>query len=272
MAVLTDLLPPEALHQLKILQMFKVPHNENLVARCEQIIQLEKQLKTATKEPINEDDFDKQDVIINIEKKLKRLLKQPDNATLLTTEEREDLFKVSDSIKPTLMADHHRVCSLTNVKDLVDPNGASLLHMFIFYHNSTSHTQEKFNSLDILKKLIEAGVDINKDNAGGLSPLHYACRYGLLECAKLLIEAGANVNAKDKLGLSVIHSLLKCSDKMDMFNFTVDDVVGLIKLLKSKGHEVGVKSNHGESLQDYANIFWKKQDGFDKLKSVLIDD
>lgn len=51
--------------------------------------------------------------------------------------------------------------------------------------------------LEEVKKLLEAGADINIVDAKGWTPLHDAVIQGHTAIVKLLIAAGANVNAQD---------------------------------------------------------------------------
>jgi outer membrane protein assembly factor BamB len=49
-----------------------------------------------------------------------------------------------------------------------------------------------------VRKLLDAGADVNARTEYGATALHYACDKGHLEVVKLLIERKADVNAKDK--------------------------------------------------------------------------
>jgi ankyrin repeat protein len=57
--------------------------------------------------------------------------------------------------------------------------------------------------LDIIKLLIEAGVNINKAIYGYIA-LISASKNRHLKAVKLLLEAGANVNAKDNYGYTAL--------------------------------------------------------------------
>jgi ankyrin repeat protein len=49
---------------------------------------------------------------------------------------------------------------------------------------------------EVAELLISKGADVNAKNNDGVTPLHYAARYGRKEVAELLIAKGAEVNAK----------------------------------------------------------------------------
>jgi len=51
-----------------------------------------------------------------------------------------------------------------------------------------------------VKFLIEKGVDINKANKDGFTPLYIASQEGHLDLVKLLIEKGAEINKIGKVG------------------------------------------------------------------------
>ncbi|KAF8462149.1 ankyrin repeat-containing domain protein [Kalaharituber pfeilii] len=48
--------------------------------------------------------------------------------------------------------------------------------------------------IEIVKLLLAAGADVNKQNWQKYTPLHLASNYGYLEIVKLLLVAGAEVN------------------------------------------------------------------------------
>ena len=50
--------------------------------------------------------------------------------------------------------------------------------------------------IEAVKLFIAEGVDVNANNLGGETPLHFAAAYGHKEIAELLIAEGADVNAQ----------------------------------------------------------------------------
>ncbi len=57
--------------------------------------------------------------------------------------------------------------------------------------------------LEIVKKFIEYGVDVN-ESSDGVTPLMLAARYNKVEIMKFLLENGANVDAKDNHGFNAL--------------------------------------------------------------------
>jgi len=51
--------------------------------------------------------------------------------------------------------------------------------------------------IDEVQRQLDAGVDVNEENAIGYTPLHYAAAGGRIDIVELLIEHGANINATD---------------------------------------------------------------------------
>ena len=57
-------------------------------------------------------------------------------------------------------------------------------------------------SIEEIKQHLAAGVDVNVKGTGGLTPLHYAARYGRKEVVELLFAKGADVNVKSDGGIT----------------------------------------------------------------------
>ena len=55
-----------------------------------------------------------------------------------------------------------------------------------------------------VKKLIEAGADVNAQNNEGWTVLMLASYFGHPEVAKLLVESGADVNAQNNEGVTAL--------------------------------------------------------------------
>ena len=81
-----------------------------------------------------------------------------------------------------------------------------------------------------LKRLIEAGIDVDKRDAKGRSPLFYALAKGNEEVAKLLIESGANIDQQFRNGYSsLIYAMFKAKS-------------GFLEFLLDKGADVNQKN------------------------------
>ena len=62
---------------------------------------------------------------------------------------------------------------------------------------------------NITRLLLSHGANPNASIADGVTPLHWAGRFGQLETARLLVEAGANLNATNAEGLTPLGYALK---------------------------------------------------------------
>ena len=62
-----------------------------------------------------------------------------------------------------------------------------------------------FFNINKIKRLIEAGADVDSKDDEDWSPLDWAVAMDNVEIAELLISAGADVNSKGYLGRSLLH-------------------------------------------------------------------
>jgi len=58
---------------------------------------------------------------------------------------------------------------------------------------------------EVLKLLLDSGIDVNVRNENRDTPLHLAANMEWVEGARLLLDAGADVNAIDGLGMAPLH-------------------------------------------------------------------
>eukprot|EP00288_Rhodomonas_lens_P003238 CAMPEP_0177720908 /NCGR_PEP_ID=MMETSP0484_2-20121128/16864_1 /TAXON_ID=354590 /ORGANISM="Rhodomonas lens, Strain RHODO" /LENGTH=484 /DNA_ID=CAMNT_0019233177 /DNA_START=20 /DNA_END=1474 /DNA_ORIENTATION=+ len=85
-----------------------------------------------------------------------------------------------------------------NVNLKADPASAQILH-----------AAQQFGSneyaIDILEDALNAGADVNGQDAAGRTALHMAAAYGVGPIASLLIDKGADPDVQDKMGLTPMH-------------------------------------------------------------------
>ncbi|SVE01222.1 uncharacterized protein METZ01_LOCUS454076, partial [marine metagenome] len=62
--------------------------------------------------------------------------------------------------------------------------------------NSSIHKAARVGHIEVVKKHLAAGVDVNAKDEGGVTPLLVAAAGGHMEIVELLITKGADVNAK----------------------------------------------------------------------------
>jgi ankyrin repeat protein len=63
----------------------------------------------------------------------------------------------------------------------------------------------ELNKIDEVKKLIEAGADINAVDKNGITALQRASSWGRSDVVKMLIEAGADVNVVGVNGRTALY-------------------------------------------------------------------
>ncbi len=84
-----------------------------------------------------------------------------------------------------------------------DEEGVSIFDMAITYNN-----------IELVKYLIEQGIDINvTSRRSGFTALMAAACYGRSEITKLLLESGANKNATDAEGFTAVDFARKMNKK-----------------------------------------------------------
>src|SRR5579864_1584772 len=86
---------------------------------------------------------------------------------------------------------------LARVYELPDFRGAPVsdLNACGIDGDNALHVVVRWDDLASARKLIEAGIDVNKSGDLGCTPLHVACSHGNLEMVKLLLENGADLFA-----------------------------------------------------------------------------
>ncbi|XP_018569142.1 uncharacterized protein LOC108909316 [Anoplophora glabripennis] len=119
-----------------------------------------------------------------------------------------------------------------------------------YYENSIA----PMDHLDIIKLLIEHGVDVNVRDSNGSCALHLAASSGRLDIAHLLMEFGADANIKDNDGRTALH-LAAFRDHTD-----------IIELLMQHNGDINIQDNEGYTIIHYLLFF---VDQLDILKLII---
>lgn len=67
------------------------------------------------------------------------------------------------------------------------------------------HGSARAGDVDKLKKMVQAGANVNARDEGNRTPLHWAAHEGQLGCLNALLEAGADVHATNKNNNTPLH-------------------------------------------------------------------
>jgi ankyrin repeat protein/beta-lactamase regulating signal transducer with metallopeptidase domain len=90
---------------------------------------------------------------------------------------------------------------------------------------------------DVARLLLEKGANVEVADASGQTPLHRAARFGSRHICALLLAKGASVNATDSRGNTVLHAAL---DRQEVDR-------SLFELLLAKGADVKARNEQGET-------------------------
>lgn len=97
---------------------------------------------------------------------------------------------------------------LTTV-DMVDENGQNILHIIL--ENDNLSKADKTECIKFLNKHSGLKMSYNA-NANYVTPLHLACKYQLYDIVKILINAGHDINAEDANGKTPLYYALATTD------------------------------------------------------------
>jgi ankyrin repeat protein len=134
----------------------------------------------------------------------------------------------------TIDGNHLQIIKLL-VENGIDINGSNIGDYTPLY------AVANFGHFEITKLLVDNGADVNKSNGYGQSPLYIATRNGHLEIVKLLVEKGVNINKQDYYGQTALY--------LAAYNGYSE----IIKLLINNGADVNI-SDKNERSPLYAAI------------------
>lgn len=94
---------------------------------------------------------------------------------------------------------------------------------------------------DIVRLLLDNGAEADLGNQKNRMPMHFAAEVGNIQIISMLVDAGADVNCTDNDGVTPL-MLLAQNGKTD----------AALKLLKNPDIDISIKNNSGQMAIDYA--------------------
>jgi uncharacterized protein len=105
---------------------------------------------------------------------------------------------------------------------------------------------------EICKTLLLAGADANKMNQNGRTPLLLALARGSILCVPLLLNHGADVNSRDAQGQTPLMLLAQFDTNDPAIHNVLDELL-------AKGADVMAKDNKGQTAEDWALLYRRKE-------------
>lgn len=118
------------------------------------------------------------------------------------------------------------------------------------------------NDHELVKIILDAGIDVNIRNVHNTIPLHVALARGAKLCVGLLLSAGANCNLQDDEGDNAFH-IAADSAKMIRENFEWIKV-----MLRQPDAAIDVRNHSGKTLRDFLEALpreWISEDLMEAL-------
>ncbi|KAA8537339.1 hypothetical protein F0562_026974 [Nyssa sinensis] len=130
-------------------------------------------------------------------------------------------------------------------------------------HGRTAlHTAAMANDVELVKIILDAGVDVNIRNVHNTIPLHVALARGAKSCVGLLLSAGANCNLQDDEGDNAFHI---AADAAKMIR---ENLEWIIVMLRYPDAAVEVRNHSGKTLRDFLEALprdWISEDLMEAL-------
>nr|XP_023889713.1 E3 ubiquitin-protein ligase KEG isoform X1 [Quercus suber] len=131
-------------------------------------------------------------------------------------------------------------------------------------HGRTAlHTAAMANDVELVKIILEAGVDVNIRNVHNTIPLHVALARGAKSCVGLLLSAGANCNLQDDEGDNAFHI---AADAARMIR---ENLEWLIDMLRNPNAAVEVRNHSGKTLRDFLEALPREWISEDLMEALI---
>ena len=155
--------------------------------------------------------------------------------------------------------------------------------------NTPLYRATRFNNTRMIKKLIDAGANINSKNERKKTPLHLAAGFKKIETVRLLVTEGANLESRDKNGVTPLHEavFMRKGDSVEYLIENGADVNsvahnGISVLHTSITHQIyielvrflieaGAKVNYGTPNHEVFPLHFAMDEYDDRIFDLLVD-
>ncbi|CAD5331582.1 unnamed protein product [Arabidopsis thaliana] len=132
-------------------------------------------------------------------------------------------------------------------------------------HGRTAlHTAAMANNVELVRVILDAGVNANIRNVHNTIPLHMALARGANSCVSLLLESGSDCNIQ--VPHWCIQSWLSRSDAAKMIRENLD---WLIVMLRSPDAAVDVRNHSGKTVRDFLEALPREWISEDLMEALL---
>ncbi|XP_015894742.1 E3 ubiquitin-protein ligase KEG isoform X1 [Ziziphus jujuba] len=130
-------------------------------------------------------------------------------------------------------------------------------------HGRTAlHTAAMANDVELVKIILDAGVDVNIRNVHNTIPLHVALARGAKSCVGLLLSSGADCNLQDDEGDNAFHIAAEAAKMIR------ENLEWLIIMLRNPDAAIEVRNHSGKTLRDFLEALpreWISEDLMEAL-------
>lgn len=126
--------------------------------------------------------------------------------------------------------------------------------------------------LDIIRMLIERGIDINKKNSHRENALNFLLNHRYVDevntadIARLLIENGANVNSRSQYGRNAVHNLLMMGFNRERIKITIR----VLEMLLEAGVNVNAVDGNKRSGLFYLSWYFHMKPGSEEANITIM--
>nr|XP_027079322.1 E3 ubiquitin-protein ligase KEG-like isoform X2 [Coffea arabica] len=131
-------------------------------------------------------------------------------------------------------------------------------------HGRTAlHTAAMINDVQLVKVILDDGVDVNIRNMHNTIPLHVALARGAKSCVGLLLSAGANCNLQDDDGDNAFHIAA------DVAKMIRENLEWIIVMLRYPDAAVEARNHSGKTLCDYLEALPREWISEDLMEALM---